>query len=52
MLLSLFDALSAAAVCTYNLLHDLSPWLGQWAKVSLSADLLMLALAGYLCTQP
>ncbi|BFM19964.1 hypothetical protein [Gilvimarinus japonicus] len=51
MLIALFDYLSTTAACTYSLLCEVSPWLEQWAKVTLSANLLMLALAGYLCTQ-
>lgn len=51
MVIALFDYLSVTAACTYSLLCDISPWLGPWAKVTLSANLLMLTLAGYLCTQ-
>ncbi len=51
MVIALFDYLSVTAVCTYSLLCDISPELGQWAKVTLSINLLILAFASYLCTQ-
>ena len=48
--MALLDYLFATMACTYGLLCEISPWLGQWAKVSLSSSLLILMFTGYLFT--
>lgn len=48
MAIALLDYVSATLVCSYDALCNIAPWLGQWAKVTLSANWLMLAVAGYL----
>ncbi|MDO3381993.1 hypothetical protein [Gilvimarinus algae] len=50
MMIALLESLLTTAACTYTLLCDISPWLGQSAKIALSANWLMLAFAGYLFT--